>query len=104
METTIHTLGLSGIILFVAAVIQLTGSLSSTGMQNSVFDSVLSQMNQANAVANNGQLVTFILYGIWALCLISADENNRVPSWGRMSGQGAAVPCDSCSNWSINLV
>ena len=76
-------------ILFVAAVIQLTGSLSSTGNANSVFDSVLSA-DQANAVANNGQLVTFVLYGIWALCLISADENNRVPSWGRMSGQGAA--------------
>ena len=76
-------------ILFVAAVTQLTGSLSSTGNANSVFDSVLSP-DQANAVANNGQLVTFLLYGIWALCLISADVNNRVPSWGRMSGQGAA--------------
>ena len=64
-------------ILFVAAVIQLTGSLSSTGNANSVFDSVLSP-DQANAVAYNGQLVTFLLYGIWALCLISADENNRV--------------------------
>ena len=37
-------------ILFVAAVIQLTGSLSSTGNANSVFDSVLSP-DQANAVA-----------------------------------------------------
>ena len=34
--------------------------------------------------------MTFILYGIWALCLISADENKLVPSWARMSGQGAA--------------
>ena len=76
-------------ILFVAAVIQLTGSLSSTGNANSVFDSVLST-DQVNSVANVGQLVTFILFGIWALCLISADENNLVPSWGRLSGQGAA--------------
>ena len=35
-------------------------------------------------------LVTFLLFGIWALCLISADENNFVPSWARISGQGAA--------------
>ena len=76
-------------ILFVAAVIQLTGSLSSTGNANSVFESVLSTY-QVNSVANVGQLVTFILFGIWALCLISADENNLVPSWGRLSGQGAA--------------
>ncbi len=76
-------------ILFVAAVIQLTGSLSSTGNANSVFESVLST-DQVNSVANIGQLVTFILFGIWALCLISADENNLVPSWGRLSGQGAA--------------
>ena len=76
-------------ILFVAAVIQLTGSLSSTGNANSVFESVLST-DQVNAVANVGQLVTFILFGIWALCLLSADENNLVPSWGRISGQGAA--------------
>ena len=76
-------------ILFVAAVIQLTGSLSSTGNANSVFESVLST-DQVNSVANIGQLVTFILFGIWALCLISADENNLVPSWGRISGQGAA--------------
>jgi hypothetical protein len=34
--------------------------------------------------------VTFILYGIWALCLISADVKKLVPSWARMSGQGAA--------------
>ena len=76
-------------ILFVAAVIQLTGSLSSTGNANSVFESVLST-DQVNSVANVGQLVTFILFGIWALCLISADENNLIPSWGRISGQGAA--------------
>tara|TARA_Y100001970_G_scaffold211361_1_gene257994 strand:+ start:2375 stop:2992 length:618 start_codon:yes stop_codon:yes gene_type:complete len=76
-------------ILFVAAVIQLTGSLSSTGNANSVFESVLST-DQVNSVANVGQLVTFILFGIWALCLISADENSLVPSWGRISGQGAA--------------
>ena len=76
-------------ILFVAAVIQLTGSLSSTGNANSVFESVLST-DQVNSVANVGQLVTFILFGIWALCLISADENNLVPSWGKISGQGAA--------------
>ena len=76
-------------ILFVAAVIQLTGSLSSTGNAYSVFESVLST-DQVNSVANVGQLVTFILFGIWALCLISADENNLVPSWGRISGQGAA--------------
>ena len=76
-------------IIFVAAVIQLTGSLSSTGNANSVFESVLST-DQVNSVANVGQLVTFILFGIWALCLISADENNLVPSWGRLSGQGAA--------------
>ena len=76
-------------ILFVAAVIQLTGSLSSSGNANSVFESVLST-DQVNSVANVGQLVTFILFGIWALCLISADENNLVPSWGRISGQGAA--------------
>ena len=76
-------------ILFVAAVIQLTGSLASTGNANSVFESVLST-DQVNSVANVGQLVTFILFGIWALCLISADENNLVPSWGRISGQGAA--------------
>ena len=76
-------------ILFVAAVIQLTGSLSSTGNANSVFESVLST-DQVNSVTNVGQLVTFILFGIWALCLISADENNLVPSWGRISGQGAA--------------
>ena len=76
-------------ILFVAAVIQLTGSLSSTGNANSVFESVLST-DQVNSVANVGQLVTFILFGIWALCLIGADENNLVPSWGRLSGQGAA--------------
>ena len=76
-------------ILFVAAVIQLTGSLSSTGNANSVFESVLST-DQVNSVANVGQLVTFILFGIWALCLISADENNLVPSWGRISGQGSA--------------
>ena len=76
-------------ILFVAAVIQLTGSLSSTGNANSVFEGVLST-DQVNSVANVGQLVTFILFGIWALCLISADENNLVPSWGRISGQGAA--------------
>ena len=76
-------------ILFVAAVIQLTGSLSSTGNANSVFESVLST-DQVNSVANVGQLVTFILFGIWALCLMSADENNLVPSWGRISGQGAA--------------
>ena len=76
-------------ILFVAAVIQLTGSLSSTSNANSVFESVLST-DQVNSVANIGQLVTFILFGIWALCLISADENNLVPSWGRISGQGAA--------------
>ena len=76
-------------ILFVAAVIQLTGSLSSTGNANSVFESVLST-DQVNSVANVGQLVTFILFGIWALCLISADENNLVPSWGRISGQGAS--------------
>ena len=76
-------------ILFVAAVIQLNGSLSSTGNANSVFESVLST-DQVNSVANVGQLVTFILFGIWALCLISADENNLVPSWGRLSGQGAA--------------
>ena len=76
-------------ILFVAAVIQLTGSLSSTGNANSVFESVLST-DQVNSVANVGQLVTFILFGIWALCLISADENNLVPSWGRLCGQGAA--------------
>ena len=76
-------------ILFVAAVIQLTGSLSSTGNANSVFESVLST-DQVNSVANVGQLVTFILFGIWALCLISADEKNLVPSWGRISGQGAA--------------
>ena len=76
-------------ILFVAAVVQLTGSLSSTGNANSVFESVLST-DQVNSVANVGQLVTFILFGIWALCLISADENNLVPSWGRISGQGAA--------------
>ena len=76
-------------ILFVAAVIQLTGSLSSTGNANSVFESVLST-DQVNSVANVGQLVTFILFGIWALCLVSADENNLVPSWGRISGQGAA--------------
>ena len=76
-------------ILFVAAVIQLTGSLSSTGSANSVFENVLST-DQVNSVANVGQLVTFILFGIWALCLISADENNLVPSWGRLSGQGAA--------------
>jgi len=76
-------------ILFVAAVIQLTGSLSSTGNANSVFESVLST-DQVNSVVNVGQLVTFILFGIWALCLISADENNLVPSWGRISGQGAA--------------
>ena len=76
-------------ILFVAAVIQLTRSLSSTGNANSVFESVLST-DQVNSVANVGQLVTFILFGIWALCLISADENNLVPSWGRISGQGAA--------------
>ena len=76
-------------ILFVAAVIQLTGSLSSTGNANSVFESVLST-DQVNSVANVGQLVTFILFGIWALCLLSADENNLVPSWGRISGQGAA--------------
>ena len=87
-------------ILFVAAVIQLTGSLSSTGNANSVFDSVLSP-DQANAVANNGQLVTFLLYGIWALCLISADENNRVPSWGKNVRTRCCLPCDSCSNWSI---
>ena len=76
-------------ILFVAAAIQLTGSLSSTGNANSVFESVLST-DQVNSVANVGQLVTFILFGIWALCLLSADENNLVPSWGRISGQGAA--------------
>jgi hypothetical protein len=76
-------------ILFVAGIIQLTGSLSSTGNANSVFESVLST-DQVNSVANVGQLVTFILFGIWALCLISADENNLVPSWGRISGQGAA--------------
>ena len=76
-------------ILFVASVIQLTGSLSSTGNANSVFESVLST-DQVNSVANVGQLVTFILFGIWALCLIGADENNLVPSWGRLSGQGAA--------------
>ena len=76
-------------ILFVAAVIQLTGSLSSTGNANRVFESVLST-DQVNSVANVGQLVTFILFGIWALCLLSADENNLVPSWGRISGQGAA--------------
>ena len=76
-------------ILFVAAVIQLTGSLSSTGNANSVFERVFST-DQVNSVANVGQLVTFILFGIWALCLISADENNLVPSWGRISGQGAA--------------
>ena len=76
-------------ILFVAAVFQLTGSLSSTGIANSVFDTVLTP-DQAGAVASNGQLVTFLLFGIWALCLISADENNFVPSWARISGQGAA--------------
>ena len=76
-------------ISFVAAVITLTGSLASTGNANSVFDTVLTA-DQTGAVASNGQLVTFILFGIWALCLISADENNLVPSWGRVSGQGAA--------------
>ena len=76
-------------ILFVAAVISLTGSLASTGNANSVFDTVLTP-DQAGAVASNGQLVTFLLFGIWALCLISADENNFVPSWARISGQGAA--------------
>lgn len=76
-------------ILFVAAVIQLTGSLAPTGNANSVFETVL-DTNQVTAVAGIGTLVTFILYGIWALCLISADENNLVPNWGRFSGQGAA--------------
>ena len=108
-------------ILFVAAVIQLTGSLSSTGNANSVFESVLST-DQVNSVANVGQLVTFILFGIWALCLISADENNLVPSWGRISGQGAAylviavqigslfglIPakcfCTSLYSWWSNIV
>ena len=76
-------------ILFVAAVIQLTGSLSSTGNANSVFESVLST-DQVNSLANVWHLVTFILFGIWAICLISSDENKLVPSWGRISGQGAA--------------
>ena len=35
-------------------------------------------------------LLHLYLFGIWALCLISADENNFVPSWARISGQGAA--------------
>tara|TARA_B100000941_G_scaffold106521_1_gene74512 strand:- start:61 stop:684 length:624 start_codon:yes stop_codon:yes gene_type:complete len=78
-----------GRILFAAAVIQLTGTLSATANNNAVFETVLST-DQAGAVSNIGQTVTFILYGIWALCLISADENKLVPSWARMSGQGAA--------------
>ena len=47
-------------ILFVAAVIQLTGSLSPTGNANSVFETVL-DTNQVTAVAGVGTLVTFIL-------------------------------------------
>ena len=56
---------------------------------NSVFETVLST-DQTGAVSNVGQTVTFVLYGIWALCLISADERNLVPSWARISGQAAA--------------
>ena len=78
-----------GRIIFAAAVIQLTGTLSATANNNAVFDTVLST-DQAVAVSNIGQTVTFILYGIWALCLISADVKKLVPSWARMSGQGAA--------------
>ena len=55
-------------ILFVAAVIQLTGSLASTGNANSVFDTVLTP-DQAGAVASNGQLVTF--HFIWYLGIVS---------------------------------
>ena len=47
-------------ILFVAAVIQLTGSLASTGNANSVFDTVLTP-DQAGAVASNGYF-SFIWY------------------------------------------
>tara|TARA_B100000965_G_scaffold26839_1_gene20010 strand:+ start:469 stop:1086 length:618 start_codon:yes stop_codon:yes gene_type:complete len=78
-----------GAILFAAAVVQLTGTLSATANANSVFETVLST-DQTGAVSNVGQTVTFVLYGIWALCLISADERNLVPSWARISGQAAA--------------
>ena len=76
-------------ITFVAAVVQLTGSLAPTANANNVFETVLNA-NQVSEIANVGQLATFILFGIWALCLLSADENNLVPSWGKISGQAAA--------------
>jgi len=76
-------------ITFVAAVVQLTGSLAPTANANNVFETVLNA-NQVSEIANVGQLATFILFGIWALCLLSADENNMVPSWGKISGQAAA--------------
>ena len=65
-------------ITFVAAVVQLTGSLAPTANANNVFETVLNA-NQVSEIANVGQLATFILFGIWALCLLSADENNMVP-------------------------
>ena len=76
-------------ITFVAAVVQLTGSLAPTANANNVFETVLNP-NQVSEIANVGQLGTFILFGIWALCLLSADENSLVPSWGKISGQAAA--------------
>ena len=48
-------------ILFAAAVIQLTGTLSATANNNAVFETVLST-DQAGAVSNIGQTVTSVSY------------------------------------------
>jgi hypothetical protein len=76
-------------IAFVAASVQLTGSLSATANYNNVFDTVFNA-SEVGAIVGAGTFVTFVIYGIWALCVISCDEENLLSSWGKMAGQGAA--------------
>ena len=76
-------------VAFVAASIQLTGALSATATYNAVFDSIFNA-SEVGAIVGVGTFVSFIIYGIWALSLISSDEENLLSSWGKMAGQGAA--------------
>ncbi len=76
-------------VAFVAASVQLTGSMSATANYNSVFDTVFNA-SEVGSIAGVGTFVSFIIYGIWALSVINCDEENLLSSWGKMAGQGAA--------------
>ena len=74
-------------IVWTLTAINLAYTLTALFQENSVFETLL----DADIISEISGLPTnalFLVYGIWALRLISLDSQNLIEGWVKISGQG----------------